>query len=238
MSPPNDVTPSEVPKTLAQQVYEQLEEMIVTLELAPGSLVSETSLSERLGISRTPIREALQRLRADHLVVVLPRRAVMVSEVHVEEHLLAFHVRRALERLIVPAAARRATAAERRRLLELADEMEAVGAAGDVHGFLAVDRHFHALEAACSHNPYAAHAIAPLHSLSRRNWYLHHRHHGDIQRQAGLHADLMRAIASGDEKAATEKCEVLLTWAERVTVEPLGTVTLSDLAAATEGVTS
>lgn len=232
--PPHFGTPLETPMTLAEQVYEQLEEMIVTLALPPGSLVSESSLSERLGIGRTPIREALQRLRADHLVVVLPRRAVMISEVHVEQHLLAFNVRRELERLIAPAAARRATEPERVRLLELASAMESAAEAGDVHLFLAIDREFHTLEARCAHNPYAAHAIAPLHSLSRRYWYIHHRQHGDIRRHAAVHSKLMRAIAAADERAAVQACEELLEYAEQVTVEPLGTMSLPAAAVAGE----
>jgi DNA-binding GntR family transcriptional regulator len=60
--------------TLNQEAYRRLEEMIVTLELAPGSLVSEAILSRQLGIGTTPIREALQRLAREYLVDIIPRR--------------------------------------------------------------------------------------------------------------------------------------------------------------------
>lgn len=205
--------------TLAQRAYRQLEEMIVTLELPPGSFVSEMSLSERLALGRTPIREALQRLRADHLVVVVARRGVMISEVRVEQHLLALNVRRALERVVVAGATRRSTPQERARLLELADEMDAAAAAGDERRFLAADREFNALEAQCARNPYAAKALAPLHSLSRRYWYMHQSQHGDIERPAKLHSALMRAIANGDEARALTASEALMAFAEQVTLE-------------------
>src|SRR5277367_6085233 len=69
--------------SLTERAYRELEEQIVTLRLAPGSPVSEASLSKRLGIGRTPVREALQRLARERLVVILPRRGILVSEVNV-----------------------------------------------------------------------------------------------------------------------------------------------------------
>jgi DNA-binding GntR family transcriptional regulator len=61
-------------ETLTEQAYNRLEEMIVTLTLAPGAVLSEQALSAELGIGRTPIREALQRLGHEGLVMVLPRK--------------------------------------------------------------------------------------------------------------------------------------------------------------------
>ncbi len=80
-------TPSQVPPSLNEEAYRLIEEMIVTLELAPGSVVSEAMLSERIGIGHTPIREALQRLAREHLVQILPRRGVVVTAVDVGHQL-------------------------------------------------------------------------------------------------------------------------------------------------------
>ena len=100
---------SEPIASLSERAYRRLEEMIVTLQLAPGSVVSETALSKRLGIGRTPIREALQQLARERLVVVLPRRGIMVSEINVRTQLRLLEARRELERLIAQRAARRAS---------------------------------------------------------------------------------------------------------------------------------
>ena len=62
-----------MPMSLNEEAYLRIEEMIVTLVLAPGSVVSEAMLSERIGIGHTPIREALQRLAREHLVQILLR---------------------------------------------------------------------------------------------------------------------------------------------------------------------
>jgi DNA-binding GntR family transcriptional regulator len=80
--------------SLTDRAYRDLEEMIVTLQLLPGSAVSETALSQRLGIGRTPIREALQRLARERLVTILPRRGIIVSEINVKSQLRLLEVRR------------------------------------------------------------------------------------------------------------------------------------------------
>ena len=65
--------------TLTDRAYRELEEMIVTLQLSPGTILSEQALAQRLKIGRTPIREALQRLARDGLVVIMPRRGRMLT---------------------------------------------------------------------------------------------------------------------------------------------------------------
>ena len=106
--------------TLTDRAYRELEEMIVTLQLSPGTVLSEQALALRLRIGRTPIREALQRLARDGLVVIMPRRGIMVSEINLRLQLRLLEVRRELERLMASLAAERATPEERREFAELA----------------------------------------------------------------------------------------------------------------------
>src|SRR5689334_4351846 len=73
--------------TLTEKAYAQIEELIVTLQLPPGTVLSELVLADRLGIGRTPIREALQRLSRDGLVNILPRRGVLVSDIDLRSQL-------------------------------------------------------------------------------------------------------------------------------------------------------
>jgi DNA-binding GntR family transcriptional regulator len=93
-------------ETLTEQAYNRLEEMIVTLSLAPGAVLSEQTLSAGLGIGRTPIREALQRLGHEGLVRVLPRKAIIVTDTDPKRQLLVLEVRRELERLLARAICR------------------------------------------------------------------------------------------------------------------------------------
>src|SRR4029079_11997900 len=106
-------------------------ERIVTLQLLPGTVLSEQALALRLKIGRTPIREALQRLARDGLVVIMPRRGIMVSEINLKLQLRLLEVRRELERLMASLAAERATTAERREFAENPGAMPTAGTKDD-----------------------------------------------------------------------------------------------------------
>jgi len=204
-------------QSLTDRAYAAIEEMIVTLRLAPGSAVSESELSAHLGIGRTPIREALQRLARERLVSIFPRRGIIVTEINVASQLRLLEVRRELERLIARSAARRATDAERARFRELAAAFEAAAKANDDVNFLRIDRDFNRLCSEASHNEFAANAMSLMHSLSRRFWYIHYRLAADMPLTAKLHADIARAIAAGNEDRAGKASDKLLDAIERFT---------------------
>ena len=100
-------------ETLTDKAYRALEEEIVTLRIPPGTVVSEAILSRRLGVGRTPVREALQRLAREWLVVILPRRGIVVSEIDPVRQLRLLEARREIERLLARSAAKRSTSAQR-----------------------------------------------------------------------------------------------------------------------------
>ncbi len=198
------------PRTLTEVAYQRLEEMIVTLDLAPGSVVSEAILSERLGIGTTPIREALQRLGRAYLVQILPRRGVVVTSIDVRQQLQVLETRRELDRLIARSAARRATAAERAGIAELAEVMARFAAAGDVRGFLRTDGELNTLSAKAARNEIAANTVATLHSVSRRFWYFHHQDNPLAVETMALHVALARAIAAGEDAGAGAASDSLI----------------------------
>jgi DNA-binding GntR family transcriptional regulator len=210
------------PETLTEQAYYRLEEMIVTLELAPGAVLSEQALSADLGIGRTPIREALQRLSREGLVLVLPRKAIIVTETEPRRQLLVLEVRRELERLLARASAERATEPERRRFGEIADGMEAAAEASDDIAFMRLDRELNALLAEAAHNEYAARAMRSLNGHSRRFWYLHYKEAADLPKCARLHADEARAVAKGGPARAMAACDKLMDYVESFTRATVG----------------
>jgi len=204
-------------QSLTDLAYLQLEEMIVTLKLAPGQVVSESELSLATGIGRTPIREALQRLAREKLVNILPRRGIVVSEINVKSQLRLLEVRRELERLISRSAARRATDEERAQFADLAKRFERSAKTDDDVAFMRADREFNELCSAASHNEFAAGAMSLMHSLSRRFWYIHYKQAADMPSTAKLHADIARAIAEGDEEKAATASDRLLDAVEKFT---------------------
>jgi DNA-binding GntR family transcriptional regulator len=197
-------------ETLTERAYTALEELIVRLELRPGSAVLEAKLSARLGIGRTPVREALQRLAREHLVVIRPRRSIVISEIDVKSQLRLIEVRREVERLIARSAARRATQNERDRFIELARTFESSARKNDDITFMRVDREFNELCVAAARNEFAAGAMKLMHARSRRFWFLHYKQAADMPRTATLHADMARAIAAGDQEAAARALDRLL----------------------------
>ncbi|MEC8171810.1 MAG: GntR family transcriptional regulator [Pseudomonadota bacterium] len=204
---------------MSDQAYEGLEEMIVTLHLEPGAVLSEAELSEQLGIGRTPIREALQRLAREGLVLILPRKGILVSEINPGKQLLLLEVRRELERLLARSGAHRATDEERERFTEIADGMELAERENDDLGFMRLDDALNKLIATAAHNEYANRAIGLTHGLSRRFWYVHYREAADLPVAARLHAKLARAIAGGDSAAAATASDELVDYVEAFTRE-------------------
>ena len=209
--------------SLTDRAYGHLEEMIVTLQLPPGSAVSETALSQRLGIGRTPIREALQRLARERLVGILPRRGIIVSEINVKSQLRLLEVRREVERLVAKSAARRATPEERKLFIEVARRFEKSARTNDDVAFMRVDRDFHDLSVMAARNEFAAGAMSLMHSLSRRFWYIHYKQAADLPLTAKLHADIARAIGAGNEAAAGKAMDKLLDTVAKFTRDTVTT---------------
>jgi DNA-binding GntR family transcriptional regulator len=204
-------------ETLTEQAYRVIEEQIVTLRLKPGEILSEQMLSATCGIGRTPIREALQRLAREGLVMILPRKGILVSDLNPRHQLLLLEVRRELERLLSRTGAERATAEQRAKMLEIARGMDAAAKSNDDIAFMRLDRALNLLMIEAAHNDYAARSMKLLQGLSRRFWYMHYREAADLPLCARLHANQARAIAKGDSEAAARGSDKLMDYVESFT---------------------
>jgi len=203
--------------SLTAVAYSALEELIVRLELAPGATVTEQQLSGLLGIGRTPIREALQRLVHQGLVKVLPRKGILISPIDPHAQLRLLAVRREVERLVARSAATAATREEKDRFLELAAQFERSGRAGDDVAFLRTDREFNEQCLASARNEFASAAMETLQPLARRFWFHHYRQAADLPESARLHAAVARAIGEGRPDAAATALDALLDVIEAFT---------------------
>lgn len=200
--------------SLTDQAYSQLEEMITTLKLAPGTVLSEQALAKELGIGRTPVREALQRLGRDGLVVVLPRRGILVSEINLRSQLRLLETRRVLENLVAKLAAERATDAEMKIFAEIARNMRLAAQKSDDIAFMRLDRAFNELVAKAARNEFAMRALGSLSALSRRFWYQHYKEAADLPLCANLHAAVCEAVARRDPEAAAQTSDKLMDYIE------------------------
>ncbi len=210
-------------KPLKQTAYEALEQLIICGGIPGGSMLSESELSEQLGLGRTPVREALQRLAQEGLIVILPRRGLMVAEMNLAKQLQVLEVRRPLERLLASCATRRATPTQRAQMLEYALATEDAAARGHGDEFLAMTRRNHTLLEQASGNEVIQSVMTSVHARSRRFWYAHYERWGDLPRAGAAHADLLRSISVGDEEQALLNADRLVDYLEefgRSTVAP------------------
>ena len=202
---------------MAEVAYRAVEKMIVTRQLRPGSMISENQLSEQLGCGRTPIREALQRLKFEGYVEIHPRRGVLVSPIDVLKQLELLEVRRPLENLVVRLATARASDQERAEMRGLAQEIRAAAAAGEAGRYLQATRTIHETEARAAHNSALAATIGVIHGQSRRFWYAQIEASGAFPEGSEIHAATLTAIVEGDANAAAASADRLLDHLERLT---------------------
>lgn len=139
-------------RTLSSEVAERLRDLILLGRLGPGDPVRERDLAEALGISRTPLREALRVLEHEGLVVYSPTRRPFVADPDMETLRQNMIVLGALEALAGEQACLNATDAEIARIAALSDEMSSDGGTDDPLAFFRRDMDFHALIAEASHN--------------------------------------------------------------------------------------
>lgn len=207
---PDEINVAEPRRTLTDIAYERLEEAIVTLRIAPGTAVSELTLSNMLNIGRTPIREAIQRLAREHLLQVLPQRGLLVPPIDLRKQLRLLETRREVERLICRSAARRATAEERETFFQLRDAFLRSAQDNDDITFIRADRQFNELSLIAARNEFSEGAMRLMHGLSRRFWYCHYKQVADLSETAQLHAAVADAIGRGDVDAAGQSLDRLL----------------------------
>jgi DNA-binding GntR family transcriptional regulator len=139
--------------SLADRVVTQLRDMIVFLDLAPGETLSEPRLVEVLGTSRTPVREALKLLAAEHLVLLRRNRAAVVAPLDGPELRHLFEVEAMVESFAAALAAQRMSEAEIERIARMQAAMEERHARGDRVGYIRLNQKLHAAIVSGAANP-------------------------------------------------------------------------------------
>jgi DNA-binding GntR family transcriptional regulator len=192
--------PSVDRSSLADRVTELIRQSIVSGALPPGEPVSLREIAARLGVSATPVREALFQLRAIGLVEFLPGRVRIVTpnQAALRE---AFELREALEGMAARLAAQRRSDSEANRIRRLARTSREAAERGDVKAFRAADREFHECVARAARSEqlrrYLKNALDL--ALTLRNLRAHQRAHAPF---AYMHQQIADAIDRGDGDAA------------------------------------
>ncbi|MFE0017005.1 GntR family transcriptional regulator [Mesorhizobium sp. NPDC059054] len=196
-------------ESVSAKAYRALEKMIVTLELAPGSVTTERALIEKLSLGRTPVREAVQRLAWEGLVTVRPRAGLEIAPLHAGDWLRVLDARRGIEIILARSAARFATHEVAGRLQATALAIHDAVITNDIIGYLEADKSLDEAMALAADNQFAARLVAPLQTHSRRFWFRFQSGTG-LAEAAGNHVTLIRAILERDEDAAAAEADRLM----------------------------
>jgi DNA-binding GntR family transcriptional regulator len=202
-------------RSLSDRAYFELRERIVTLELAPGTVLNERELMAEHGLGRTPVREALRRLAREKLVDVYPRRGMFVSSVEVRDLAGLSEVRAVLERSAARLAAERATAAERRELDTLLAELDRAADERDERSLLDLDQRIHRHIYAMTQNPFLAETLDEYYVLTLRIWFLALDRVERLDEAVHEHRRLLEAVRDGDADAAEQAMQAHVAGFER-----------------------
>jgi len=186
-------------KSLGEQAYSQLRSMIVQLDFAPGDVLREDDLREHLGIGRTPIREALQRLEREHFVNVVPRQGIFVTGIEVSELSMLFETRSQLEPYAARLAALRGTDKSWDAMEEALDK---TAATTDGNELLAIDRVCHEIMWQAAGNRFLIDTLDMLYAQSDRLWHLYLADVAEPQHAVEEHVAILKALRSGDSDIA------------------------------------
>jgi DNA-binding GntR family transcriptional regulator len=186
-----------------QRAYQQLQEWITTLHLAPGELLNEQALAADLGTGLVAVQEALKLLAHDGLVVITPRHGIYVAEANVADLAELSELRMPLEGLAARLAAQRATPDDLVVLDSLCREQAALPD-GEPHRLFDLDHRFHQAIAAAAHNRYLARTLEQFFGLARRLWFLALPKLVSLPGAVEAHVALVEAIKAGDAGRAEQ----------------------------------
>jgi GntR family transcriptional regulator, rspAB operon transcriptional repressor len=195
---------SGAPEFLVKRAYTTILDAIVTNDLPPGTPLSEASLSGQLGISRTPIREALKRLEHEGMVRIVPRRGAFVTDIPAEKIVELYGLREALECYAVQFVPQNGDPAELERLMAEYDESAQWLQDGEIDRINDMDLRLHRYIAGASRNQMLLKLVEELLSQVTRLRRLTPSVPGRLEKQREEHGRILHALQARDVVVARE----------------------------------
>jgi DNA-binding GntR family transcriptional regulator len=192
---------------LREVVCETLRDAVRRGILQPGERLMEIQLAEDLGVSRTPVREAIRKLEMEGYVIMMPRRGTYVADLSIRDINEVFEIRTSLESLASGLAAERINEDELEKLQRLLVEIGAYIKSGDMESIVRTDTEFHDLLYQASRNTRLVGIISNLREQLTRFRTTSMSFPGRLKATLEEHRKIVEAIAQGDEKAARKAAE-------------------------------
>lgn len=188
----------------ADIIRETLREAILDSQLTPGTRLREEELARYFGVSRTPVREALQVLRTEGIVEFVPNQGARVVTLTTDDILALYLVREVLEGLAARLASTRMRADQRQQLIEILREMEDATALNDPDEIAGLNLKFHAQLRQAASNPYLNRFLEQVEHAVRRFGQTTFSYPGRIETSMEEHRQISEAVLAGDPARAEE----------------------------------
>lgn len=195
-------------RPLREIVYEELKLLILTGKISPGMRLMEEELAEDMGVSRTPIREAIRKLEKEGLITIEPRRGAYVSQISTKDMVEILEVRQNMEGLAAELAAQRMTDEDKEKLREIAKNYESAVAAGDMTEMIRCDTAFHHIIVEATQNKILIQMVEQLQEMVLRFRYIYYDNFKRAEQMLTEHQAIYEAIADGDTEVARESANI------------------------------
>lgn len=195
-------------RPLRELVYEELRNLILSGDIKPGTRMMEIELADSMGVSRTPIREAIRKLEKEGLVTIEPRKGAYVSSISMEDIVDILEVRGTLEGLAATLAASRIKKEELKKLKEASQAFNKAVEEGDTKSMIANDTLFHHIIMEASGNDLLLNMVTGLQEIVLRFRYLYYTDFKRAEKMPPEHESILWAIENGNNEEARKAAEI------------------------------
>ena len=195
-------------KPLREMVYEELKMQILKGSIIPGTRMMEVELAEEMGVSRTPIREAIRKLEKEGLVTIEPRRGAYASMISTEDMVEILEVRQDLEGLAAYFAADRMTKGQMEELKQVSNSYNEAVRQGNMEAMIKHDTRFHHIIVESCRNKILVQMIEQLQELVLRFRYIYYDNFRRAENMPEEHEAIVAAIAEGDADKARAAADI------------------------------
>lgn len=189
-------------RPLREIVYEELKRQILVGEIAPGTRMMEVELAEVMGVSRTPVREAIRKLEKEGLVTIEPRKGAYASNISIKDMVDVLEVRQGLEGMAAAIASGRITQQQKEELLSIVDKYKAAVEEANIEEIIKYDEAFHSQIISISGNKTLMQVFSIVQELALRFRYIYYDDFNRYESMPKEHQLIEEAIMSGNADKA------------------------------------
>ena len=189
-------------RPLREIVYEELKRQILIGEIAPGTKMMEVELADVMGVSRTPVREAIRKLEKEGLVTIEPRKGAYASNISIKDMVDVLEVRQGLEGMAAAIASGRITEEQKEELLGVIEKYKIAVDSENIEEIIRYDEAFHSMIISISGNKTLMQVFSTVQELALRFRYIYYDDFNRYESMPKEHQRIEEAIFSGDSEKA------------------------------------